>query len=79
MAQGDFNIFNRNLLYWCLGPVQNFIYYVKNILQKIFFSFFTLEEHQSKSKLAKVLQKLTFLDELEEKQDVRKYRTLDNV
>ena len=41
--------------------------------------FFTLEEHQSKSKLAKVLQKLTFLDELEEKQDVRKYRTLDNV
>ena len=41
--------------------------------------FFTLEEHQSKSKLAKVLQKLTFLDELEEKQDVRKYRTLVNV
>ena len=56
-----------------------YICYVKNILQKIFFSFFTLEEHQSKSKLAKVLQKLTFLDELEEKQDVRKYRTLVNV
>ena len=76
MAKGDVNIFNPNLLYWCLGPVQNFICYVKNFLQKIFF--FTLEEHQSKSKLAKVLQKLTFLDELEEKQDVRKYRTLDN-
>ena len=77
MAQGDFNIFNRNLLYWCLGPVQNFICYVKKLSAKDFF--FTLEEHQSKSKLAKVLQKLTFLDELEEKQDVRKYRTLDNV
>ena len=37
--------------------------------------FFTSEEHQSKSKLVKVLQKLTFLDEFAEKQDVRKYRT----
>ena len=59
------------------GPSTELYMLCKKLSAKDFF--FTLEEHQSKSKLAKVLQKLTFLDELEEKQDVRKYRTIDNV